>query len=103
MTSLDDIRAAHPGWTIRCDAGPDWTCWTAQRAQVITAPDLNGLAAKLSHAGPADSPAVTSAAALLAEHHQPLVMTPGDLRGLLARYQRALTEVLGAIGPGTGT
>jgi hypothetical protein len=36
---------------------------------------------------------------LLAERHEPLVMTPGDLRLLLARYQRALTELAQATQP----
>jgi hypothetical protein len=36
---------------------------------------------------------------LLAELHQPLTMTPGDLRRLLARYQRALTEIAEAVQP----
>jgi hypothetical protein len=31
---------------------------------------------------------------LLAEHHQPITMTPGDLRHLLARYQRRLVELV---------
>ena len=47
MTSLEAVQAAYPGWTIRRDVGPDWTCWTAQQIQVITAPTLDELAAKL--------------------------------------------------------
>jgi hypothetical protein len=38
---------------------------------------------------------------LLAEGHQPLVMTPGDLRTLLARYQRRLQELADAVEPVT--
>ena len=36
---------------------------------------------------------------LLAEGHQPLTMTPGDLRTLLARYQRRLQELADAVEP----
>jgi len=51
-------------------------------------------------------PAGTAAAAvqahmLLAEGHQPLTMTPGDLRTLLARYQRRLQELADAVEPVT--
>jgi hypothetical protein len=38
---------------------------------------------------------------LLAEGHQPLTMTPGDLRALLARYQRRLQELADAVEPVT--
>lgn len=31
---------------------------------------------------------------LLAARHQPITMTPGDLRQMLARYQRRLAELL---------
>ena len=49
-------------------------------------------------------PAGTAAAALrahmlLAESHQPLTMAPGDLRKLLARYQRGLRELADAVEP----
>jgi hypothetical protein len=36
---------------------------------------------------------------LLAEGHQPLTMTPGDLRKLLARYQHRLQELADAAEP----
>jgi hypothetical protein len=36
---------------------------------------------------------------LLAERHEPLVMTPGDLRLLLGRYQQALGELAEATQP----
>jgi hypothetical protein len=36
---------------------------------------------------------------LLAEGHQPLTMTPGDLRALLARYQRRLQALADAVEP----
>jgi hypothetical protein len=36
---------------------------------------------------------------LLAESHEPLVMTPGDLRLLLRRYQHALGELAEATQP----
>ena len=42
-------------------------------------------------------PRVTRARGLLGEHHQPLVMTPGDIRHLLARFQRAAAELLDVI------
>jgi hypothetical protein len=38
---------------------------------------------------------------LLAESHEPLVMTPGDVRKLLARYQRRLQELADAVEPVT--
>jgi hypothetical protein len=102
MTSLETVRAAHPEWTIRRDAGQDWTCWTAQRVRVITAPALDELAVRLGQAegAAASDPPVTSARELLAEHHQPITMTPGDLRALLARYQRRLHDLLEALGHG---
>jgi hypothetical protein len=40
---------------------------------------------------------LSPARALLAEHRQPLTMSPGDIRHLLARYQRQLRELLDAI------
>ena len=99
MTNLDAVRAAHPDWTISRDAGPDWSCWTAQRAQVVVAPTLDELSARLNlpTGSPASDP-VIAAIELLAEHHQPITMTPGDLRALLARYQRRLHELLDAVG-----
>jgi hypothetical protein len=36
---------------------------------------------------------------LLGEGQQPLIMTPGDLRKLLARYQRGLQELADAVEP----
>jgi hypothetical protein len=36
---------------------------------------------------------------LLAEDHQPLLMTPGDVRALLARTQRRLQELADATAP----
>jgi hypothetical protein len=99
VTSLDPVRAAHPDWTIRRDVGQDWVSWTAQRARVITSPALDELAARLDLAdGVAASDSVIAAIELLAEHHQPITMTPGDLRALLARYQRRLHELLDAVG-----
>jgi hypothetical protein len=38
---------------------------------------------------------------LLAERHEPLVMTPGDVRALLARTQRLLRELADAVEPVT--
>jgi len=38
---------------------------------------------------------------LLAEDHQPLTMTPGDVRALLARTQRRLQELADAVEPVT--
>ena len=97
MTSLETVRAAHPDWTITRDAGQDWTCWTAQRVQIVVAPTLGELSARLG-GNTASDPRVTAATELLAERHQPITMTPGDLRALLARYQRRLHELLDALG-----
>ena len=44
--------------------------------------------------GPAGDERVTRARALLDEHYEPLTMTPGDLRTLLAQYQRRVRELL---------
>lgn len=97
MTSLEAVKAAHPNWTIRRDAGQDWTAWTAQRVQVVVAPTLDELAARLG-GDTAGDPRITAARELLAARHQPITMTPGDLRALLARYQRRLHELLDAVG-----
>jgi hypothetical protein len=98
VTSLETVRAAHPDWTIRHDAGPDWSAYTAQRVQVVVTSTLDELSARLGGDTAAD-PRVIAAAELLAERHQPITMTPGDLRQLLARYQRRLHELLEAFGP----
>jgi len=45
--------------------------------------------------------AAVRARMLLAEGHQPLSMTPGDLRTLLARYQHRLQELADAVEPVT--
>jgi hypothetical protein len=41
--------------------------------------------------------------ALLAERHEPLTMTPGDLRLLLGRYQRRLHDLADAVRPAAAT
>jgi len=46
---------------------------------------------------PAGDPRVNSARVLLAEEHAPLVMTPGDVRTLLARHQRAVALLLAVV------
>jgi len=43
--------------------------------------------------------AAVRACALLAERHEPLTMTPGDLRTLLGRYQRRLHDLAEAVLP----
>jgi hypothetical protein len=43
---------------------------------------------------PADDERVTRARVLLAEHHQPAAMSTGDVRHLLARFQRCTVELL---------
>jgi hypothetical protein len=43
--------------------------------------------------------AAVRACALLAEQHEPLTMTPGDLRTLLGRYQRRLHDLAEAVLP----
>ena len=48
-------------------------------------------------AGPAGDPRVTRARQLLGEHHQPIAMTNGELRTLLARYQRRVHELVEVI------
>jgi hypothetical protein len=45
--------------------------------------------------------ACARAHALLAEDHEPLVMTPGDVRALLRRYQHRLQELADAAEPVT--
>jgi hypothetical protein len=53
-----------------------------------------------------EDPRILRARQLLAEHHQPITMTPGDLRRLLARFQRRTAELLAVIDqagqPGAG-
>ena len=97
MTSLEAVRASHPDWTIRQDAGPDWSAYTAQRVQVVVTSTLDELSARLGGDTVGD-PRILRARELLAEHHQPVTMTPGDLRALLARYERRLHELLDAVG-----
>jgi hypothetical protein len=46
---------------------------------------------------PAGDPRVNRARELLAEHHQPAIMSAADLRALLARFQRRTVELLGVI------
>jgi hypothetical protein len=41
---------------------------------------------------------VISARVLIAEKRQPLLMTPGDLRSLLARYQQSVIDLIELIG-----
>ncbi len=96
-SALERIRAEHPAWTIRRKAGPEWVAYVAQRVLVLTAPTPGELETRLAAAEPAAGPRVTAARELLAEPHQPLVMTPGDLRQLLARYQRRLAGLLEVI------
>ena len=93
---LDRFREEHSAWTVRRDAGPDWLVYTAQRVQVIVAGSLDELGVKLGEiAGvPADDPRVARARELAAERHQPLTMTPGDLRVLVGCWQRAATGLL---------
>jgi hypothetical protein len=45
--------------------------------------------------------AVARAQDLLAESHQPLLMTPGAVRALLARTQRRMSELADAVEPVT--
>ena len=51
-------------------------------------------------------PRITSASQLLARQHQPITMSSGDLRKLLARFQRRTAELLEVIDqagqPGAG-
>jgi hypothetical protein len=42
----------------------------------------------------ATDPRIVRVRSLAAEHHEPLVMTPGDLRLLLAKFQRGVAELL---------
>ena len=97
MTSLEAVQAAYPGWTIRRDVGPDWTCWTARRKS-RSSPRRHWTNWPPNWARSTGQQratrTVTRARQLVAEHHQPLTMTPGDLRHLLARWQRAATELL---------
>jgi hypothetical protein len=44
-----------------------------------------------------EDPRITSARRLLAEHHQPITMTPGELWTLLAWFQRRTAEVLAVL------
>ena len=99
---LEQLATEHPDWTIRRDVGQDWSAWTAQRVQVVVAPTLDELSARLG-GDPAGDPRIVRARELLAERHQPVTMTPGDLRTLLARFQRRVVELLEVIGQEAGS
>jgi hypothetical protein len=66
----------------------------------VVAPTLGELSGKLDLAGEdkAGDPRIVRARELLAEDHQPMTMTPGDLRALLARYRRRVVELLEVTG-----
>ena len=53
-----------------------------------------------------EDPRIIRARRLVAEHHQPITMSSGDLRKLLARFQRRTAELLEVIDqagqPGAG-
>lgn len=59
--------------------------------------DLSPARPRLDGSLPAGDERVNRARILLAEQHEPLTMTPGDLRGLLARYQRAAAGLVDVI------
>lgn len=52
---------------------------------------------RLDGSVPAEDERIAAARALLAEQHQPIVMTPGDVRHLLAHFQRRVVELLEVI------
>jgi hypothetical protein len=109
------VKLAHSLWTVRrlAESDSEGYHYAASRNGFadITDQSSAGLAVQLSAAEkhPNRRQAVTSQEAislaavrahrLLAEHHQPLTMTPGDVRRLLARYQRVLSELTEACQP----
>jgi hypothetical protein len=79
-----------------------WRCADVTACHDRIFPELAGpLAAsrpaRIDGSIPAGDPRVNAARVLLAGHREPLTMTPGDLRTLLARYQRALAGLLDLI------
>jgi hypothetical protein len=79
-----------------------WRCADATACHDRISPELAGpLAAsrpaRIDGSVPADDERVTRARVLLAEQREPLTMTPGDLRSLLARYQRRVRELLDVV------
>ncbi len=113
---LARVKLAHPLWMVRRLADPDSEGYryAASRAGFADISDSTpgGLSGQLSRAerhGPRQEVAVRCSEAialaavrahrLLAERHEPLVMTPGDLRLLLGRYQQALSELAEAMQP----
>ncbi len=114
---LARVKLAHSLWTVRRLPDPDseGDRYAASRVGYpdISDPTLAGLSGQITaaekfpdrHAGgevasqEAAAIAAVRAHRLLAERHEPLTMTPGDLRRLLARYQRALTELAEAVQP----
>jgi hypothetical protein len=66
------------------------------RAAAVSRPRLDGSI-------PAGDERLTRARMLLAEKHEPLVMTPGDLRTLLARYRQLVAELIAAADGAAGT
>jgi len=59
--------------------------------------DLSPARPRLDGSLPAGDWRVNRARILLGEQHEPLTMTPGDLRGLLARYKRAAAGLVDVI------
>jgi hypothetical protein len=113
---LARVRLAHSLWTVRRVPDPDTQGFRYAASRTgfadISDPTPAGLSLALYRAakhGPYAGGEVTSSEAialaavrahrLLAELHEPLTMTPGDVRRLLARYQRALTELAEACQP----
>ena len=71
--------AALVGWAARMHtAGQLLDAWIRDREQ-------------------AADPRIVRARSLAGEHHQPALMTPGDVRHLLARFQRGVVELLAVI------
>jgi hypothetical protein len=78
--------------------------WRAEPARPAAAgrPNPTGRP-RLDGSLPAGDERVNRARILLAERHEPLTMTPGDLRGLLARQQRVVAGLLEVIDGGGET
>lgn len=85
-----------------CDTPPDGWCDDHVRDLGLIR-EYQRTASQLMEAAPyplSSDTRVTAAHELLAEHHQPAAMSPGDLRALLARYQRRLHGLLDAVSGG---
>ena len=93
-------RASAP--CAHCDAAPGGRCADHDRDADLMGEYRRtaGLLMEDAPFPPSTDPRVLAGRELLAEHHQPAGMPPGELRALFAKYRRRLTGLLDAISDG---